>query len=95
MHPQNPNGGRRVEERRICPGGTRAQEAIDSENDIRSLEIKGVAHDACRIGHDRDYRGAILRYQDLMMRNGISSRAIELGNSDEGGYVLTVRAHRR
>ena len=51
-----------------------AQKALgtsEGRDDLFALELRNVAHDAVKDGHDRDYRGFALFFKHLFKRNNI------------------------
>ena len=63
-----------------------AMKEVGEEESEFADEIRSAVHDVLKPGHDRDYRGFALFYQDLFCRNKVDIRAFGLRNRDEGVY---------
>ena len=68
----------------------REMEQAGTEGGEYAAEVRSAAHDVLKGGHDRDYRGFALFYENLFGKNDIAVRVFDLRSRGEGGYILTV-----
>ena len=77
-------GQEEYQQSKRAAGGT---EGCEGKN---SLEVRSASHDVLSVGRGRDYRGFVLFYNELVERNNITIRVIDLRIREEGGYILTA-----
>ena len=68
----------------------KSTDELEGMTDSFAVEIRSVFHDGRSCGHGRDYRGIVLFFKELIIRNNTTVSVFDLRNRHGGGYILTV-----